>query len=32
MANISKYIKTLLHPAGGHKGSHEAHQAGNQSL
>ena len=29
MVNI---IKTLLHPAGGHQGSHKAHQAGNQSL
>ena len=31
MVNINKYIKPLLHPAGGHQGSHEAHQAGNQS-
>ena len=30
MANINKYIKALLHPAGGHQGSHKAHQAGNQ--
>ena len=29
MANINKYIKALLHPAGGHLGSHKAHQAGN---
>ena len=28
MVNINKYIKALLHPAGGHQGSHEAHQAG----
>ena len=27
MVNINKYIKALLHPAGGH---HKAHQAGNQ--
>ena len=32
MVNINKYIKALLHPAGGHQGSHKAHQAGNQSL
>ena len=32
MVNINKYIKALLHPAGGHQGSHEAHQAGNQIL
>ena len=31
MMNINKYIKALLHPAGGHQGSHKAHQAGNQS-
>ena len=31
MVNINKYIKALLHPAGGHQGSHKAHQAGNQS-
>ena len=31
MVNINKYIKALLHPAGVHQGSHEAHQAGNQS-
>ena len=31
MANINKYIKALLYPAGGHQGSHKAHQAGNQS-
>ena len=30
MVNINKYIKALLHPAGGHQGSHKAHQAGNQ--
>ena len=29
--NISKYIKTLLHPASGHQGSCKAYQAGNQS-
>ena len=29
MVNINKYIKALLHPAGGHQGSHKAHQAGN---
>ena len=29
MVTINKYIKTLLHPAGGHQGSHKAHQAGN---
>ena len=28
MVNINKYIKALLHPAGGHQGSHKAHQAG----
>ena len=32
MVNINKYIKALLHPAGGHQGSHKAHQAGNQVL
>ena len=31
MVTINKYIKALLHPAGGHQGSHKAHQAGNQS-
>ena len=31
MVNINKYIKALLHPAGGHQGSHRAHQAGNHS-
>ena len=31
MANINKYIKALLHPAGGHQGSQKAHQAGNRS-
>ena len=30
MVNINKYVKALLHPAGGHQGSHKAHQAGNQ--
>ena len=30
MVNINKYIKALLHPAGGYQGSHKAHQAGNQ--
>ena len=30
MININEYIKSLLHPAGGHQGSHKAHQAGNQ--
>ena len=30
MVNINKYIKALLHPTGGHQGSHKAHQAGNQ--
>ena len=29
MVNINKYIKALLHAAGGHQGSHKAHQAGN---
>ena len=29
MANINKYIKALLHLAGGHQGNHKAHQAGN---
>ena len=32
MANINKYIKALLHPAGDHQGSHKAHQAGNLTL
>ena len=32
MANINNYIKALLHPAGGHQGSHKAHQAGNQAI
>ena len=27
MVNINKYIKALLDPAGGHQGSHKAHQA-----
>ena len=31
MVNINKYIKALLHPAGGHQGSHKAHQAGSSS-
>ena len=26
MVNINKCIKALLHPAGGHQGSHKAHQ------
>ena len=30
MVTINRYIKALLHPAGGHQGSHKAHQAGNQ--
>ena len=30
MINITKYIKALLHPAGGQQGSHKAHQADNQ--
>ena len=30
MVNINQYIKALLHAAGGHQGSHKAHQAGNQ--
>ena len=29
MVNINKHMKTLLHPADGHPGSHKAHQAGN---
>ena len=29
MVTINRYIKALLHPAGGHQGSHKAHQAGN---
>ena len=28
MVNINKYIKSLLHRAGGNQGSHKAHQAG----
>ena len=32
MVNINVYIKALLHPAGGHQGSHKAHQAGNQNM
>ena len=32
MVNINKYIKALLYLAGGHQGSHKAHQAGNQKL
>ena len=31
MANIKKYIKALLYPAGDNQESHKAHQAGNQS-
>ena len=31
MVTINRYIKALLHLAGGHQGSHKAHQAGNQS-
>ena len=31
MVTINRYIKALLHQAGGHQGSHKAHQAGNQS-
>ena len=31
MVNINKYIKALLQQAGGHQGSHKAHQAGNHS-
>ena len=30
MVFINSYIKALLHPAGGHQGSHKAHQAGNE--
>ena len=30
MVNINEFIKALLHPAGGHQGSHKAHQAGIQ--
>ena len=30
MVTINRYIKALLHPAGGHQGNHNAHQAGNQ--
>ena len=30
MVTINRYIKALLHPAGGHQGSHKAHQAGYQ--
>ena len=32
MVTINRYIKALLHPAGGHQGSHKAHQAGNQRI
>ena len=32
MVTINKYIKALWHLAGGHQGSHKAHQAGNQSV
>ena len=31
MVTINRYIKALLYPAGGHQGSHKAHQAGNQT-
>ena len=32
MVNINnKYIKALLYPAGGRRGSNEAHQAANQN-
>ena len=31
MVTINRYIKAMLHPTGGHQGSHKAHQAGNQS-
>ena len=31
MANTNKCIKALLHPTGGHQGSHKAHRAGLQS-
>ena len=31
MVTINRYIEALLYPAGGHQGSHKAHQAGNQS-
>ena len=30
MLHINSYIKALLRPAGGHQGSHKAHQAGNK--
>ena len=30
MVNINQYMQALLHPAGGHQGSHKAHQDGNQ--
>ena len=29
MVNVNKYIKALLHPAGGHEGNQKDHQAGN---
>ena len=32
MVTINRYIKAMLHPAGGHQGSHKAHQAGNQLI
>ena len=32
MVTINRYIKALLRPAGGHQGSHKAHQAGNQRI
>ena len=32
MVTINRYIKVLLHPAGGHQGSHKAHHAGNTNM
>ena len=32
MVTINRYIKALLHPAGGHQGRHKTHQAGNQYI
>ena len=32
MVTINRYIKALLHPAGGHEGSHKAHQAGKKHI
>ena len=32
MVTINRYIKALLHPAGGHQGGDKAHQAGNQNI